>query len=295
MKQTTVQDYKNRAISSVGSEHLVYTERVGGSNPSSPTRKASVKTGAFFIYLTETLLIMKSIKKLLIVLTVLTSCAVNSQTILTHNISNEILQTGMYACNGGELTWARSFVLADFGINQDEDFIISSGDFGMYRVSSWDNYIKFNIYKIDQNFPDTFQTAVLIGSSQVEEVPYFGSSSPIIKTVVFENPVIVPAGTETILVEVEQTGFSNSSHEVFAGLTLHDDAYSWIKSGNPGCPPSSYTDIANLGVYSSDKSFYITVTGTKTIAGVVEFQDVRAYVYPNPSRAILNIETNQHF
>ena len=26
-----------RAISSVGSEHLVYTEGVGGSNPSSPT------------------------------------------------------------------------------------------------------------------------------------------------------------------------------------------------------------------------------------------------------------------
>jgi hypothetical protein len=27
-----------RAISSVGSEHLVYTERVGGSNPSLPTK-----------------------------------------------------------------------------------------------------------------------------------------------------------------------------------------------------------------------------------------------------------------
>jgi putative endonuclease len=27
-----------RAISSVGSEHLVYTQRVGGSNPSSPTK-----------------------------------------------------------------------------------------------------------------------------------------------------------------------------------------------------------------------------------------------------------------
>jgi hypothetical protein len=27
-----------RAISSAGSEHLVYTEGVGGSNPSSPTR-----------------------------------------------------------------------------------------------------------------------------------------------------------------------------------------------------------------------------------------------------------------
>ena len=28
---------KIRAISSAGSEHLVYTQRVGGSNPSSPT------------------------------------------------------------------------------------------------------------------------------------------------------------------------------------------------------------------------------------------------------------------
>ncbi len=34
-----------RAISSAGSEHLVYTEGVGGSNPSSPTRIK--KTGAF--------------------------------------------------------------------------------------------------------------------------------------------------------------------------------------------------------------------------------------------------------
>ena len=29
--------FKQRAISSAGSEHLVYTEGVGGSNPSSPT------------------------------------------------------------------------------------------------------------------------------------------------------------------------------------------------------------------------------------------------------------------
>ncbi len=35
-----------RAISSVGSEHLVYTEGVGGSNPSSPTKK-SVLYGLF--------------------------------------------------------------------------------------------------------------------------------------------------------------------------------------------------------------------------------------------------------
>ena len=34
----------NRAISSAGSEHLVYTEGVGGSNPSSPTH---LKTNGF--------------------------------------------------------------------------------------------------------------------------------------------------------------------------------------------------------------------------------------------------------
>ena len=28
-----------RALSSVGSEHLVYTQRVGGSNPSAPTKR----------------------------------------------------------------------------------------------------------------------------------------------------------------------------------------------------------------------------------------------------------------
>ena len=37
MSQDSVVHYKIRAISSVGSEHLVYTERVGGSNPSLPT------------------------------------------------------------------------------------------------------------------------------------------------------------------------------------------------------------------------------------------------------------------
>ena len=40
-----IQETKNiiRAISSAGSEHLVYTEGVGGSNPSSPTKKLSKK------------------------------------------------------------------------------------------------------------------------------------------------------------------------------------------------------------------------------------------------------------
>ncbi len=38
-----------RAVSSVGSEHLVYTQRVGGSNPSPPTKKAALR-GFFILY-----------------------------------------------------------------------------------------------------------------------------------------------------------------------------------------------------------------------------------------------------
>ena len=39
---------KERALSSAGSEHLVYTEGVGGSNPSAPT-KDSQKWLSFFV------------------------------------------------------------------------------------------------------------------------------------------------------------------------------------------------------------------------------------------------------
>jgi hypothetical protein len=40
-----------RAISSVGSEHLVYTERVGGSNPSLPTKvKSFTHREGFFVF-----------------------------------------------------------------------------------------------------------------------------------------------------------------------------------------------------------------------------------------------------
>ena len=41
---------KNRAFSSAGSEHLPYKQRVGGSNPSTPTKERSqVDCGLFFI------------------------------------------------------------------------------------------------------------------------------------------------------------------------------------------------------------------------------------------------------
>lgn len=44
-----------RAISSVGSEHLVYTEGVGGSSPSLPTSKPLIFERLFLFLLFKTL------------------------------------------------------------------------------------------------------------------------------------------------------------------------------------------------------------------------------------------------
>ena len=43
----TERSYTNRAISSVGSEHLPYKQGVVGSNPTSPTQKVTRNCGLF--------------------------------------------------------------------------------------------------------------------------------------------------------------------------------------------------------------------------------------------------------
>jgi putative endonuclease len=40
---------KKWELSSAGSEHLPYKQRVGGSNPSAPTQKPPIKLGGFFM------------------------------------------------------------------------------------------------------------------------------------------------------------------------------------------------------------------------------------------------------
>jgi hypothetical protein len=51
-----------RELSSVGSEHLVYTQRVGGSNPSAPTKKGFKLLFETFFALREFDLLKKLLK-----------------------------------------------------------------------------------------------------------------------------------------------------------------------------------------------------------------------------------------
>ena len=48
LRKTMSQGNKIRAFSSAGSEHLPYKQRVGGSNPSTPTREEQENLLLFF-------------------------------------------------------------------------------------------------------------------------------------------------------------------------------------------------------------------------------------------------------
>jgi hypothetical protein len=62
---------------------------------------------------------------------------------------------------------------------------------------------KFNIYKIDANFPASFSETDLIGSQVINLPPAIGNDSQIMQ-IDFITPVKVSAGIERILVEVEK-------------------------------------------------------------------------------------------
>ncbi|WBX76311.1 T9SS type B sorting domain-containing protein [Tenacibaculum ovolyticum] len=190
---------------------------------------------------------------------------------LTHNIGDNPIQTRMFSCTAGYQYWARRFSLSDFGINENEEFIINKGFVGL-SGAEWLSTVQFNIYKIDKNFPSSFSESHLIGSSQVEEVPYFGYSylgaKAKIFLVDFKTPIIIPSGTETILIEVHK-GVAYGDGEAFIAGTENDNDDSWYR-GCYGDSSNEYRTTKDLWGTSipewNDINFYITVNGlAKTI------------------------------
>ena len=148
-----------------------------------------------------------------------------SQTTLTHNIGNNVIPNLMYSCSGGGICWARKFELSNFGITSNQNFIISSGEVGLFHGINWDTNLQFNIYAVDSNFPASFSESSLIGSSQVVQIPMNININQII-SVNFVNPILIPAGTETILVEVFQLSSLNSEAHAFVAGTEFDNDFS---------------------------------------------------------------------
>lgn len=182
---------------------------------------------------------------------------------ISHNVCDDLVKTDMYGCYGGTYYWARDFNLKDFGISTNEEYVITSGQVGI-NDTAWGATASFNIYKIDDNFPASFSETDLIGSSQTIDLsPAIGHDSQIIQ-IDFNTPIIIPAGVEKILVEVQK----GSNPELGGGSTLafiagstQDNGISWSKgcSLSPTIGNDEYFSTTAEG--PSNANFYINVTG----------------------------------
>lgn len=181
---------------------------------------------------------------------------------LSHNISDDLIDTGIHSCTSAYIYWAREFTLKDFGISSNEEFVINSGQVGINKTG-WLPEISFNIYKIDDNFPCSFSEQNLIGSSQYQELqPSIDRNSQIIQ-VDFDTPIVIPAGVKRILVEVHK-GIVYGDGVAFIAGSKQDNDVSWQRGctnlvGFPTFGNNEYVSTADFG--KPDANFYINVTG----------------------------------
>ncbi|APZ46136.1 hypothetical protein BW723_07420 [Polaribacter reichenbachii] len=183
---------------------------------------------------------------------------------LSSNITDEVFETGIYGCSWGGVSWSKSFTLSDFGITENEEYIIKSGQIGLVESNEWDTNVEFNIYEIDDNFPNSFSETNLIGKSKSKS-QFASPQNAHISIIYFDNPIVVDANVKKILVEVKQLSSLSSSAVAFAAGTKQDNGISWFKSYNGGCPPfNEFKNTADLG--KANTNFFVTVNGeAKTI------------------------------
>lgn len=184
-----------------------------------------------------------------------------SNTRLTHNVCDDLIETRIHSCKHAYIYWARAFNLSDFGISTNEELTITSGQVGINKTG-WLPEISFNIYKIDDNFPSSFSETDLIGSSQYQRVePSIDRRSQIIQ-VDFDTPIIIPANVDRILVEVHKGIIYGDGVAFIAGSSQSNDV-SWQRgcTNVPGGTNSGNEYVSTADFGRPDANFYINVTG----------------------------------
>lgn len=184
----------------------------------------------------------------------LSASSVGKSTTLTHNICDYTIETGFPSCSSGMQQWARAFVLEDFGISKNEEFIINSGQIAIESTGGGAT-VTFHIYEIDENFPTSFSDTNLLGSSEEVQINY-ESGSDILGTIYeipFNTPVVVNANVERVLV-MAQVGAVWGDGVIFIAGTEQDYDHSWFR----GCVIGEYETFT---IVNEDFNFFINVTG----------------------------------
>ncbi len=240
-----------------------------------------------FLHFIYTLIQSNKMKPIIVLLYLLITVAGQAQITLKHNVGNTIIETSMFSCTSGELKWGRTFTIEDFGVPSGESFTIASGKIGIAEASNFGLTLRFNIYQIDNNFPTSFSTSSLIGSSQIQEIPYLGDNPEIIQ-IQFLTPVIIPENVEKILVEVEVGDIYNSiTRYILPGGTLQDADFSWFKS-SAACATATYKTTQELG--HPDARFYITVSeATNLDTPTLNGSNTTIKASPNPVKDFMEV------
>lgn len=180
-------------------------------------------------------------------------------TTLTHNVCDNVIKTIGFSCSYSKIYWARLFDLESFGVSINEEFILKNGQVAI-RGSNGGTAIKFNVYEVDGNFPDSFSETNLIGSSQEQRLPYASEHNPIIANIDFDSPIIIPKDVKKVLVEVESIIHWGSGVFFLSG-TEQDNDVSWQRGcyNKAGFNYNEYVSTAEFGVPNAN--FYINVTG----------------------------------
>ncbi|WP_296322318.1 T9SS type B sorting domain-containing protein [Winogradskyella sp.] len=184
----------------------------------------------------------------------------HGQITLSNNVGNVPIDTGMFSCEEDE-TWMKVFDLSEFGIDTNEEFVITSGEIGLVE-SNPGATLQYRIYSIDNDFPNypfSIYPPTLLGTRGIGTAPTINGTPQIVQTN-FDEPIIVPAGVEKILVTVEKyasVSDPESALVIIAG-TAQDNGVSYYY----GCDESfGITPTTELPNPQPDANFFINVTG----------------------------------
>lgn len=230
-------------------------------------------------------------KKIILILCLIISQSLFSQEVtLKHNIGSTIIdQLFNSTCSGGGVSWSREFVLEDFGIT--ENYSITSGSFAIQDSSAAPGEgVTVNVYEIDAGFPGTFDETLLLGSSNLINIPAYTERT--IFTFAFPNPILVSADTERILVEVR---LSVQNQNVFIGGTMDSFDFSWWNPlNNQSCLGDANTYQTTFDLGRPDLNYYITVTGDNVLS-IDDLAEEAISIYPNPVQNQLLIDMPAEF
>lgn len=195
-----------------------------------------------------------------LLLIVLSFQYINSQITLTNNIGTTVIKTDMLPCNEDE-SWSRVFKLSDFGIAPHEQFIIKSGQIGISN-STISTILYVTVSSVDGDYPEFITTPFrikLLGTGSFGKIPIITGAPQIIQTQ-FDNPIVVPAGVERILVSVSKYKdiYDPTVAEVLVAGTTVDTGESLYY----GCGTQNTTvSTKALPIPVPNANFFINVTG----------------------------------